>query len=79
MKSEYSIRFKGGFKEFSWSDWDHGSGVAAETYSGSGTVDFQEFVAALSAFSSKGGREEKMRCKSAARTTNLTASRIQGV
>ena len=36
----------------------------AESYSGSGTVDFQEFVGALSAFSSKGGREEKMRCKS---------------
>jgi len=36
----------------------------ADTRSGSGTVDFQEFVGALSAFSSKGGREEKMRCKS---------------
>ncbi|WVR04529.1 calcineurin subunit B [Kwoniella sp. DSM 27419] len=28
---------------------------------GSGTVDFQEFVGGLSAFSSKGGREEKLR------------------
>lgn len=32
--------------------------------SGSGTVDFQEFVGGLSAFSSKGGREEKLRCES---------------
>lgn len=31
------------------------------TPSGSGTVDFQEFVGGLSAFSSKGGREEKLR------------------
>lgn len=31
--------------------------------SGSGTVDFQEFVGGLSAFSSKGGREEKLRCR----------------
>lgn len=31
--------------------------------SGSGTVDFQEFVGGLSAFSSKGGRDEKLRCK----------------
>ena len=30
--------------------------------SGGGTVDFQEFVGGLSAFSSKGGREEKLRC-----------------
>lgn len=28
---------------------------------GGGTVDFQEFVGGLSAFSSKGGREEKLR------------------
>ncbi|ORX34468.1 putative calcium-dependent protein serine/threonine phosphatase [Kockovaella imperatae] len=28
---------------------------------GSGTVDFQEFVGGLSAFSSKGGRDEKLR------------------
>jgi serine/threonine-protein phosphatase 2B regulatory subunit len=33
------------------------------TLSGSGTVDFSEFVGGLSAFSSKGGREEKLRCK----------------
>ena len=33
--------------------------------SGGGTVDFQEFVGGLSAFSSRGGREEKLRCKSA--------------
>lgn len=32
-------------------------------YSGGGTVDFQEFVGGLSAFSSRGGREEKLRCK----------------
>lgn len=30
-------------------------------FSGSGTVDFQEFVGGLSAFSSKGGRDEKLR------------------
>ena len=33
-------------------------------YSGGGTVDFQEFVGGLSAFSSRGGREEKLRCTS---------------
>lgn len=32
--------------------------------SGGGTVDFQEFVGGLSAFSSRGGREEKLRCGS---------------
>ena len=32
--------------------------------SGGGTVDFQEFVGGLSAFSSRGGREEKLRCPS---------------
>lgn len=32
--------------------------------SGGGTVDFQEFVGGLSAFSSRGGREEKLRCSS---------------
>ena len=32
-------------------------------YSGGGTVDFQEFVGGLSAFSSRGGREEKLKCK----------------
>lgn len=31
-------------------------------FSGGGTVDFQEFVGGLSAFSSRGGREEKLRC-----------------
>ncbi|OJT13193.1 Calcineurin subunit B [Trametes pubescens] len=31
--------------------------------SGGGTVDFQEFVGGLSAFSSRGGREEKLRCE----------------
>jgi len=30
--------------------------------SGGGTVDFQEFVGGLSAFSSRGGREEKLKC-----------------
>ena len=30
--------------------------------SGGGTVDFQEFVGGLSAFSSRGGRDEKLRC-----------------
>jgi Ca2+-binding EF-hand superfamily protein len=34
-------------------------------HSGGGTVDFQEFVGGLSAFSSRGGREEKLRCSSA--------------
>ena len=33
-----------------------------EISSGGGTVDFQEFVSGLSAFSSRGGREEKLRC-----------------
>lgn len=32
-------------------------------HSGGGTVDFQEFVGGLSAFSSRGGRDEKLRCK----------------
>lgn len=36
---------------------------AALINSGSGSVDFQEFVGGLSAFSSKGGREEKLRCE----------------
>jgi hypothetical protein len=55
--------------------------AVADVLSGSGTVDFQEFVAALSAFSSKGGREEKMRCKSTGETEmeGLTQSRIQSV
>jgi len=29
---------------------------------GGGTVDFQEFVAGLSAFSGRGGRDAKLRC-----------------
>jgi len=29
---------------------------------GSGTVDFQEFIKGLSAFSSRGNQEEKLRC-----------------
>lgn len=41
--------------------------------SGSGHVDFQDFVGGLSAFSSKGGREEKLRCKS----VPLLCSRVQ--
>lgn len=32
--------------------------------SGSGSVDFQEFVAGLSAFSNRGEREEKLKCTS---------------
>ena len=32
-------------------------------FSGGGTVDFQEFVGGLSAFSSRGGRDEKLRCQ----------------
>lgn len=31
--------------------------------SGGGTVDFQEFVAGLSAFSNRGEREEKLKCE----------------
>ena len=40
-------------------------------YSGGGTVDFQEFVGGLSAFSSRGGREEKLKCTS--------ISNVQGI
>lgn len=32
---------------------------------GDGTVDFQEFIGGLSAFSSKGNKEEKLRCMTA--------------
>ncbi|ODN80377.1 hypothetical protein L202_02630 [Cryptococcus amylolentus CBS 6039] len=38
-----------------------GIGNQLMNHSGSGTVDFQEFVGGLSAFSSKGGRDEKLR------------------
>lgn len=36
--------------------------IKVSSDSGGGTVDFQEFVGGLSAFSSRGGREEKLRC-----------------
>jgi hypothetical protein len=54
------------------------------TYSGGGTVDFQEFVGGLSAFSSRGGREEKLKCVyilMLCLTIKLTryASRFQGL
>lgn len=46
----------------------HGEEVADEeviaSHSGGGTVDFQEFVAGLSAFSSRGERDEKLKCAS---------------
>lgn len=57
-------------------------GTEADFYSGSGTVDFEEFVSGLSAFSSKGGREEKMRCEFAVAIhvpLELTISRIQSI
>lgn len=38
--------------------------------SGGGTVDFQEFVGGLSAFSSRGGRDEKLHCKHTAPFSN---------
>ncbi|TYJ56282.1 calcineurin subunit B [Cryptococcus floricola] len=42
---------------------------------GSGTVDFQEFVGGLSAFSSKGGRDEKLRsCSPSLPPFNLSPS-----
>jgi serine/threonine-protein phosphatase 2B regulatory subunit len=31
---------------------------------GDGSVDFQEFIAGLSAFSSKGNKQEKLKCTS---------------
>lgn len=49
---------------------------AADT-SGSGTVDFEEFVGGLSAFSSKGGRDEKLRCGLG--VVHAHPSRVQGV
>lgn len=49
---------------------NHGSPLDYSNFralsSGGGTVDFQEFVGGLSAFSSRGGREEKLRCWSLA-------------
>lgn len=56
-------------------------------FSGGGTVDFQEFVGGLSAFSSRGGREEKLRCMSSLYFTTffnletelISHSRIQSV
>lgn len=39
--------------------------------SGGGTVDFQEFVAGLSAFSSRGEREEKLRCKLSSKVSSF--------
>ena len=52
--------------------------------SGGGTVDFQEFVGGLSAFSSRGGREEKLRCSSPPfpilyQFLILRLSRVQGI
>ena len=38
--------------------------IPVARFSGGGTVDFQEFVGGLSAFSSRGGRDEKLRCPS---------------
>jgi hypothetical protein len=39
------------------------AGMCSWNCSGGGTVDFQEFVGGLSAFSSRGGREEKLKCE----------------
>ena len=50
MKSVYSLNIYKANREFIPHD------------SGGGTVDFQEFVGGLSAFSSRGGRDEKLRC-----------------
>lgn len=36
---------------------------ASSACSGGGTVDFQEFVKGLSAFSNQGSREEKLKCE----------------
>jgi len=42
---------------------DYGLILACVVHSGGGTVDFQEFVQGLSAFSSRGEREEKLKCQ----------------
>jgi hypothetical protein len=47
--------------------------------SGGGTVDFQEFVGGLSAFSSRGGREEKLKCMSRRPNLTLTRSDLMGL
>jgi len=41
---------------------------------GNGSVDFQEFIAGLSAFSSKGNKEEKLRCTNLILWVVLTGS-----
>ena len=52
-------------------------------YSGSGSVDFQEFVAGLSAFSNRGEREEKLKCEQSGmgfvNAADSLHSRIQSV
>lgn len=58
--------------------------IEALSDSGGGTVDFQEFVGGLSAFSSRGGREEKLRCRSfihhrSIQQPNFLPSRFQGI
>lgn len=47
--------------ELTWNDVAHNLTLISCS-SGGGTVDFQEFVGGLSAFSSRGGREEKLKC-----------------
>ena len=58
--------------------------IEALSDSGGGTVDFQEFVGGLSAFSSRGGREEKLRCWSifhvrSLHQRDLLCSCVQGI
>jgi hypothetical protein len=52
------------FSRFTFADGDVLAAWMVCPYSGGGTVDFQEFVGGLSAFSSRGGRDEKLRCMS---------------
>jgi hypothetical protein len=52
-----------------------GRGTDRPNHSGGGTVDFQEFVSGLSAFSSRGGREEKLRCAYFVRSEPLNGPR----